>query len=63
MKVLTLFFLVPDTVPSLVDSLFWTCNLSVFFLVPDTVPSLVDSLFWTCNRSVCTGMSVHATSC
>jgi hypothetical protein len=63
MKVLTLFFLVPDTVPSLVDSLFWTCNRSVFFLVPDTVPSLVDLLFWTCNHSVYTGMSVHATSC
>jgi hypothetical protein len=30
MKVLTLFFLVPDTVPSLVDSLFWTCNCSVY---------------------------------
>jgi hypothetical protein len=30
MKVSTLFFLVPDTVPSLVDSLFWTCNHSVY---------------------------------
>ncbi|KAH9536407.1 hypothetical protein CY35_17G106600 [Sphagnum magellanicum] len=37
----------------------------VRLLVPQKlqVPSLVDSLFWTCNRSVCTGMSVHATSC